>query len=301
MGAAGQQPALGGRGQVRSRPPHRARDRQAGERLERLHHVDLVGGQAEPIAEVGHSHHERRPWRRGEHQPDRILPVSYGQWVDLAARGVGGDGRADLEHVGAEGQLLAGTEVVGVVLHERCPAGLGRGHDLQHSQQRRRLPVALPAEAVAVGHQSLHGQPGQLPQSAEVLEVGGERGEAAAVEEVPQADLDPRCVPQRLVPVAAGSQLRDDLIGLVVLGDERVDLLVRGCVHGRHKIGHAVGVDREAEPQLGVDLVAFGDGDVAHVVAEAGHPQRPGGAPAGRGPRPGPDPVRPPRDRSRDP
>ncbi len=32
-------------------------------------------------------------------------------------------------------------------------------------------------------------------------------------------------------------------------------------------------VDRHAEAVLGLDLVAFGDGDVAHVVAEAHHPQ----------------------------
>ncbi len=48
------------------------------------------------------------------------------------------------------------------------------------------LPVALGAEAVAVGHQPLHGQAGQLAQAAEVLEGGGERAEAAGLEEGPQ-------------------------------------------------------------------------------------------------------------------
>ena len=41
------------------------------------------------------------------------------------------------------------------------------------------LPVALAAEAVAVGHQPLHGEARQLAQPAEVLEVRGERPEAA--------------------------------------------------------------------------------------------------------------------------
>ena len=42
-------------------------------------------------------------------------------------------------------------------------------------------------------------------------------------------------------------------------------------------------VHRDAEAQLGFGLVAFGDGDVAHVVAEAGQLQRADGGPAGRG------------------
>ena len=81
------------------------------------------------------------------------------------------------------------------------------GHRLQRAQQDRGLPVALAAEAVAVGHQPLHGQAGQLPQPAEVLEVRGERAEAAGVEEVPQAELDPGGVAQRVVPLPAGAQL----------------------------------------------------------------------------------------------
>ena len=46
--------------------------------------------------------------------------------------------------------------------------------------QRGRLPVALAAEAVAVGHQPLHREPGQLRQAVQVLEGGGEGPEAAS-------------------------------------------------------------------------------------------------------------------------
>ena len=35
--------------------------------------------------------------------------------------------------------------------------------------QRRRFPVAFPAEAVAVRHQTLHGQAGQLRQAVQIL------------------------------------------------------------------------------------------------------------------------------------
>ena len=70
---------------------------------------------------------------------------------------------------------VPGRQVVGVVLHERRAAGQPGRHRLERAQQHRGLPVALAAEAVAVGHQPLHGEAGQLAQPAEVLEVGGER------------------------------------------------------------------------------------------------------------------------------
>jgi hypothetical protein len=42
-------------------------------------------------------------------------------------------------------------------------------------------------------------------------------------------------------------------------------------------------VHLHAEAQLRLGLVALGDGDVAHVVAEAGELERAGGLPPGRG------------------
>ena len=59
---------------------------------------------------------------------------------------------------------LPGLEMVGVVLHEGGAAGQARRHHLQRAQQHRGLPVAFAAEAVAVGHQPLHGEAGQLAQ-----------------------------------------------------------------------------------------------------------------------------------------
>ena len=154
------------------------------------------------------------------------------------------------------------------------PPGEPLGDDLQRAQHHRGLPVALGAEAVAVGHQPLHRQPGQLAQPAEVLEVGGERAEPAAVEERTQAELDARAVAERLVALAAAAQLVDDVVALLVLGDERVDVGVGGGVHRVDEIVDAPGVDGDAEPHLGLDLVALGDRDLAHVVAEAGELER---------------------------
>ena len=80
--------------------------------------------------------------------------------------------------------------------------------------ERRRLPVALAAEAVAVGHQPLHGEAGELAQAAEVLEVRRERAEAAVVEELAQPGLDAGRVAQRLGPLAARAQLGGDVVGV---------------------------------------------------------------------------------------
>ena len=157
-------------------------------------------------------------------------------------------------------------------------------------QHDRGLPVALAAEAVPVGHQPLDGQAGQLAQSAEVLEVGGEGPEAALGEERPQAGLDPGAVAQRLVPVPARRQFRRDVVEIAVRLHQVVDLGVADLVHHGDQVVHAVGVDRDPEPQLGLDLVALGDRDVAHVVPEPGQLEPAYGGGAQRGPLPGRDP-----------
>ena len=159
----------------------------------------------------------------GEDEADGVLAAADGEGVNLQAGAGGGEGGADLEHVRAEDALLSGGEVVGVVLHERGAAGQAGAHDLGGADEDGGLPVALGAEAVAVGHQPLHGEAGELAQAAEVLEAGGERAEPAGVEEGPQAELDRRAVPQRLVPLAAGEQLGRDVVAVGVLVDELVD------------------------------------------------------------------------------
>ena len=183
----------------------------------------------------------------------------------------------------AEDELVAGREVVGVVLHEARAAGEPGAHDVGDAHEDRGLPVALGAEAVALGHEALHREARQLLQRAEVLERRGEGAEAALLEERAQAELDRGAVAQRLVAVAALAQLGHDLVELLVLGDERVDVGV-GC--RGHRLGELVDaprVDLHAEAQLGLGLVALGDGDVAHVVAEAGELQAAGCREAGRG------------------
>ena len=214
------------------------------------------------------------PGRRVEDEPDRVGPAADRQRVDLARRPVRGDRRADLEHVGAEDLGDRVAQVVGVVLHERRPARQAVAHHLEDPHERGGLPVALGAEAVAVGHQPLDADARQLLERAEVLERVGERAEAAVLEERPQAGLDPRGRPQLGVPVAGPAQRqarRRTRSSYCV--DEPVDGRVRRPRPTRSgEVAHAVAVDREPEPRLGLDLVAFGDRDLAHVVAEPGDP-----------------------------
>ena len=170
------------------------------------------------------------------------------------------------------------------------PPGQPGAHRLDRAQHHRGLPVALAAEPVAVGHQPLHGEPGQLAQAAEVLEVGGERPEPAVGRGTRAAPARSRAPYRSDSCRSPPAQLGRDAVGVVVLLDQLVDVRLGDRVDRGHQVVDAVGVDRDAEPQLGLDLVALGDRDVAHVVAEAGQPQRADGGRARGGPRPGGDP-----------
>ncbi len=156
----------------------------------------------------------------------------------------------------------------------------------RRADQHGRLPVPLGAEAVALGHEPLHGEAGELAEAAEVLEARREGAEAALLEEGAKAELDGRAVAERLVPLPAAPQLGLDVVEGLVLVDQRVDLRVGRCVHARDEVVDAPGVDRDAELELGLRLVALGDRHVAHVVAEAGDLELVDRGPAGGGSHP---------------
>ena len=101
-----------------------------------------------------------------------------------------------------------------------------------------------------------------------------EAARAALVEGGAQPGLDARRVAQRAVPVAARPQLARHLVGVVVLLDQVVHLRLGHGLDDGDEVVDSVGVDRHAEAQFRLDLVAVGHGDVAHVVAETGQPQR---------------------------
>ena len=158
-----------------------------------------------------------------------------------------------------------------------------RPHDLEDPHERRGLPVALATEAVALGHETLHGDTGELPQSAEVFEVRREGGELAAFEKRPQTSLDTGRVVQRVVTGTALGELGHDRVAGLVVASDRVNSRGRGGLHFGDEVVHSVGVHGDPEPELRLDLVAFCHRNIAHVVTEADEPELLCRVPAGRG------------------
>src|SRR5512135_2055752 len=129
-------------------------------------------------------------------------------------RGRAGTGRRDR---GGRRRWPGRDEVVGVVLHERGPAGQAGRHDLHRPDEQGRLPVALGAEAVAVGHQALDADPRELDEVAEVLEGVRDGSEAAGLEEAPETDLDPGSLAKGWPAIAAGPERwRHPVAGVVL-------------------------------------------------------------------------------------
>ncbi len=177
--------------------------------------------------------------------------------------------------------------MVGIILHERRTARQTSPHDFQHPPQRCRLPIALGAEAVAIGHEPLHRDAGQLLEPGEIFEAVGEGAEAAGVEKGPQGKFGSGGVSQRLATLAAGTQRRRHRVLPVVFGHEALDLGIGHVADAGGQFADAVAVDLNAEADLGLDLVALGDGDLPHVVAQAGDLQRSYFMQSGGGPLPG--------------
>ena len=99
--------------------------------------------------------------------------------------------------------------------------------------------------------------------------------------------LDGGGIAQRLVAGSAFFQLGSDAVFLLIDGAELVDLGLGGGVDFRDEIADAEGVHFPAEADLGGNLVAFRDGNVAHVVADAGDLEVARGVPAAGGAGPG--------------
>ena len=70
------------------------------------------------------------------------------------------------------------------------------------------------------------------------------------------------------MPGAGLAQFRRDRVALLVFAGQRLDLGVGDRIHLGHEIADAVAVGRESELHFGRNLVALGDRDLAHVVAE---------------------------------
>ena len=97
--------------------------------------------------------------------------------------------------------------MIRVILHERGAAGQADGHDFHRPQQRRRLPIAFRAKAVAICHKALGGNAGKLGQPVQILERGGEALEIARPQKRAQAEFDAGGFAHGIVPGAALAQI----------------------------------------------------------------------------------------------
>ncbi len=97
--------------ETRARPPRRSRDRDPLERLLRRDGVDLVLDHAKAIAHVDEGRIDRRAGGsvKDQHQ---ILFTAYDRRMDPAGGLIGGDRRANFQHVGAEHVGIARAEMV---------------------------------------------------------------------------------------------------------------------------------------------------------------------------------------------
>ncbi len=289
VGAAGGDPALDGGLQVRLRLPDGAGAREFLEGALRGDDGDFVHEQAEAFALVGHGDDDGVTGLAGEDEADRVGLAADAERVDGQLRLFdGADGRGDLEHVGAHVELVARSEVVGVVLHEGGATFKAVAHDGADAHEDGGLPVAFGGEAPTVlGGEALRADARQLRQGAEVFEVVDGGGATVLAHHVDHGRFLLGCDEQLIV--AGVQQLGGNVVlGLVVL-DESLDLIVLDLVVRGDEFVDGPGVDGGAEHALGLGLVAFGDGDVTHVVAPTHDLHVLGGVPAGAGASPGAD------------
>ena len=130
-------------------------------------------------------------------------------------------------------------QVIGVVFHEGGSSFQALPHHLHDTHQRRCLPVALGAEAVTVGHESLDSQSRQLDKPVQILEVGGEGFEASLLQEDPHAGLN-TC---RLPDSRRSQRFRRSIVFIPILPYQSTDLPVRHLADGICKVADTVSVN----------------------------------------------------------
>ena len=117
--ATGKDPRFGSGRQIRLRFPQRIRHRQFRQGVRCFHRVDAVNQQTVTIAEINQTGDNGRTGLSVEDQAGRIFFTANTEVLNVEDRFLFcGDRRADFQHVGAEHQVIAFLEVIGVVLHK---------------------------------------------------------------------------------------------------------------------------------------------------------------------------------------
>ena len=187
--------------------------------------------------------------------------------------------------MGAHNQFVAGDQVQGVVFHERSAAGQAFGHLLHDGVQSSGFPVAFAAVADALSHQVLSGNTGQLTHTYQILEGVGEGREVVFCKELLHGNLAAGLIANAV-----------DVVGVhVILGGVLrhlgVHFLFGASINGLSQVAYRIGVAFPAQFDFDFHLVAFGDANVTHVVAETADLQFLTQNHAGSAAHPGSDPL----------
>ena len=166
-------------------------------------------------------------------------------------------------------QLLAGSEIVGVVLHESGGTLSSLGHSEQNRAESRSLVVALRTEAHALCHEILRRDSGELVQPVEILERIGERAYIFPCDEL----VESRFIFSLLAD--SGDVVRRHRVLFGVFSHFSVYLGFGNAVGDLHYVAYTVVVHVPAEAYLAFNAVAVSDCDITHIVSKHCNSQSP--------------------------
>src|SRR5690606_386319 len=102
----------------------------------------------------------------------------------------------------------------------------------------------------------------------QVFKCIGEAFEISRFKKLTQASLDLGRLTERRVARSVLLKVSGDRIAVVILRHEGIHFLVGHVVDRGYEVAHAITIDGVSKPDLRLYLVAFGDGNLSHVVAE---------------------------------
>jgi len=195
--------------------------------------------------------------------------------------------RTNFQHVRPEDDLVAGREMISVIFHERRATREAARHDFHGADERGGFPIAFASEAVAVGHQALRREAGQLHETVQIFKRCGKPWKPPAVRNARQNRV--RCARLRGRNCAghllcAGRRRRSKSLRIA---PTRLSIFFGvTALTTFPQIADAVAVDGKTKLDLRGYLVAFGHGHFAHVVTETAELRRLQSAQRGGGARP---------------
>src|SRR5699024_3709847 len=238
----GRQPARCGDRKRWRRFPNGTRNRQVWQGLIWLHNSDLVSSKTETVTQVRHRNHNALPWISIKDQTNRILAVTNPKWMNLQLWLCLSQARADFKHVCAEDLLTARNKVIGVILHEAGSTGQAIAHDLRDTNENASLLVTFSTKSIAIGHQPLYCETGQLAQSTKVFEGVSECTGIFALEDSADTSFLFSCVSQCIMAFPALCQGWLDFVESLIFIDKRVDLRIGDFSQLCHEIVNAPGI-----------------------------------------------------------